>query len=123
MKIKVLFLVFTFFSVISFGQKGQFSGQIKDTKGNYISYGKITFSPSGKTLYTDGSGYFMSQKLDYGSYSLRIEAENHKILESNYELKTSTYDLGEIILKKSLLVDFDEVYVTRKKNNSLLLLL
>jgi len=118
MKSNVFFVLFISFSVLSFAQKGQFSGQIKDAKGNYISYCKITFYPSDKTLYTDGSGYFMSQKLDYGSYSLRIEAENYRVLESNYELKTSIYDLGEIILKKSLSVDLDEVSVTRKKNNS-----
>ena len=118
MKSKVIIVFFTFLSAMCFAQKGQFTGQIKDDKGNFISFGKITFSPSDKTLYTDESGYFKSQKLKYGYYSIKIQAENHKILESNYELKTSLYDLGEIIIKKSLTIDLNEVAVTGRKNNS-----
>ena len=118
MKSKVILLVFTFFSVISLAQKGQFTGQLKDAKGNFISYGKITFYPSEKTLYTDGSGYLMSQKLDYGSYTLLIEADHYKAIEYSYELQKEINDIGTVVLKKSLTIDFNEVDVTRKKNNS-----
>ena len=118
MKSKAIFLLFMSFSMLSFAQKGQFSGQLKDAKGNFISYGKITFSPSEKTVYTDGSGYFMSQKLEYGSYTLLIEADNYKAIKDSYELKKGVNDIGSIVLKNSLTFDFNEVDVTRKKNNS-----
>ena len=118
MKSKTLLLVFVYFSFLSVAQKGQFSGQLKDIKGKPIPYGEITFSPSEKTLYTDGFGYFISQKMDLGYYSLLIEADNYKTYTNNYELKKGINDIGCIILKKSLTLDLNEVAVKGNKSNS-----
>ena len=118
MKIKKLFcIILLLICTPIFGQKGQFTGTLITANEKEIAFAKIEIIEVSKSFYADKKGFFLSPKIPFGTYTVKIEANGFLPFQ-----KTYTLDAPEIRIAVNFQEDktysFEEIKVSRKKTNS-----
>ena len=76
MKIKkYFFLLVLLISHSIVGQKGQFTGTLLSENEEAIAFARIEIVEAEKSFYSDHKGFFLSPKIPYGSYTIKIVSE------------------------------------------------
>ena len=121
MKIKKIFCtILLLICTPIFGQKGQFTGTLITANEKEIAFAKIEIIEVSKSFYADKKGFFLSPKIPFGTYTIKIEANGFLPFQ-----KTYTLDAPEIRIAVNFQEDktysFEEIKVSRKKTNSFFL--
>ena len=118
MKIKkYFFLLVLLISHSIVGQKGQFTGSLLSENEEAIAFARIEIVEAGKSFYSDHKGFFLSPKIPYGSYSIKIVSEGFLPLEQTIDLAAPEIEVS-FNFQRNNTYSFEEIAVTRKKSNS-----
>lgn len=100
MKNRLLLLTILCFSLNFLGQKGQISGLIIDEKEEVIPFSSIHISPIDKIIYTNENGYFITPRIEYGTYILSFYSHGSLNRSDTIKLENTKLSINKIILKK-----------------------
>ena len=118
MKIKTyFFLLVLLISHSIVGQKGQFTGTLLSENKKAIAFARIEIVEAEKSFYSDNKGFFLSPKIPYGSYTIKIVSEGFLPLEQVSNLAAPQKEVS-FDFKRNNTYSFEEIAVTRKKSNS-----
>lgn len=100
----IIFGVFVFCSTHFIqAQTSTISGTVTDqTTHDGIPKTLVILLPVGSDIYTDDNGNFKFDKVEPGTYTLKIVANNYVVSEQTVEVKSGDVQLGEIALKADL---------------------
>ena len=113
--IKIVFISVMIFPLMIFCQKGQISGFVKSKKSKKIAFAKVIITPANKIVYTDENGYFLSPKIEYGSYQIVVKSEDYENFKREVSLSTPILKT-EIQLSKRKDLNYDEISIKQKAN-------
>lgn len=100
---RLLFLLFTFYSVLSFSQtiEGLVKGEDTDSP---IEYGIVSLLDSDSLIIagtlTDSLGYFKLDAIPEGTYTLKVAFVGYKELSISVEMNDNHYDFDPLYLKR-----------------------
>ena len=118
MKIKAyFFLLVLLISHSIVGQKGQFTGTLLSENEKVIAFARIEIVEAEKSFYSDNKGFFLSPKIPYGSYTIKIVSEGFLPLEQASNLAAPELEVS-FDFQRNNTYSFEEIAVTRKKSNS-----
>ena len=118
MKIKkYFFLLVLLISHSIVGQKGQFTGTLLSENEKVIAFARIEIVEAEKSFYSDNKGFFLSPKIPYGSYTIKIVSEGFLPLEQASNLAAPELEVS-FDFQRNNTYSFEEIAVTRKKSNS-----
>ena len=118
MKIKkYFFLLVLLISHSIVGQKGQFTGTLLSENKKAIAFARIEIVEAEKSFYSDNKGFFLSPKIPYGSYTIKIVSEGFLPLEQVSNLAAPQKEVS-FDFKRNNTYSFEEIAVTIKKSNS-----
>lgn len=112
-----LSLIYILISSFGICQKGQISGYVFSDKGKGIAYAKIKLSPINKTLYCNIDGYFLTPKLNHGTYKITILTDNYSDYKDSIVLSSKHIKQNyTITIKKELTLN--EIEINKKKEKT-----
>ena len=118
MKIKkYFFLLVLLISHSIVGQKGQLTGTLMSENQEAIAFARIEIIEAEKSFYSDPKGFFLSPKIPYGSYTIKIVPEGFYPLEQAIDLTAPEIEIA-FDFQRNNTYNFEEIAVTRKKSNS-----